>query len=314
MMLTIPARAIAALVILGTGIAEFVPSAAAADQVGFAHSLRLLKSGKDVPRAIRSLEAQSANGDVAAQFVLGAVHVEGKFVPQNRPLGLAYLQIALGHDMSGWPEVRERAQGMIERIQAGMSSGELRETEQRVAQLREQIDAHQGERIASALRRYTEVTPTLLDPAVRFGDEPVALLPVQPGAGEAPVQRGCGSADDAGCRELVASSPERRCGGEILPLDTAPSQAPGDGVIAPDMKLPLSARQMREQGTVLLLVHVDSSGWVCSATVAGSSGVPALDAAALDGIARARFRPGARDGVALEALVPFRITYLLDFQ
>jgi TonB family protein len=311
-MLTIPVRLLAALVVMGAASLGFVRSAAAADQVGFAYSLRLLKSGKDVPRAIRSLEALSSNGDVAARFVLGAVYIEGKFLPRNRPLGLAYLKVAVAEESASWPEVYERAQGMIDRVEAEMTSDEIRETAQHVERLQAEIAEISNANVAAAVRYFTAETPVALEPVVAFAVEPVALVPGRAGAESIRFRRGCGVDTGADCRDLVGNAEAPRCSGEIHALDTSPSQAAGEGVIAPRMKLPLSARQLREEGTMRLLVHVDGTGWVCGAAVAGSSGVPALDDAALDAIGKSRFRPGSRDGIPSEALKVIRFTYRLD--
>lgn len=53
------------------------------------------------------------------------------------------------------------------------------------------------------------------------------------------------------------------------------------------------------EGTVVLRLHVDSSGIVDpdSTRVAESSGYPALDSAALSAVPRMKFAPGLRNGV-----------------
>ncbi|MGB7211001.1 MAG: energy transducer TonB [Gemmatimonadales bacterium] len=53
------------------------------------------------------------------------------------------------------------------------------------------------------------------------------------------------------------------------------------------------------EGTVVLQLHVDSSGVIDpeSTKVAESSGYPALDSAALSAVPRMKFAPGLRNGV-----------------
>ena len=68
----------------------------------------------------------------------------------------------------------------------------------------------------------------------------------------------------------------------------------------------------REQGTVVLHVLVDENGVPQRIEIARSSGHVRLDAAARESVARARFRPVMRNGVATPAwgLVP--IEFRLD--
>lgn len=81
------------------------------------------------------------------------------------------------------------------------------------------------------------------------------------------------------------------CGG------TAPDQPPAlDGAVEVEYPPDLFARGVA--GTTELQLFVDSTGAVVSEStrVLRSSGVPALDAAALAAAPRLRYRPGHRDG------------------
>jgi len=83
-----------------------------------------------------------------------------------------------------------------------------------------------------------------------------------------------------------------------------------DGVLT--LRYPPRALRQRQQGRVLLEVHVDATGRVERVVVATSSGHAELDAAAREAVQRARFRPVLRNGLAEPAwgLVP--IEFRLD--
>jgi TonB family protein len=74
---------------------------------------------------------------------------------------------------------------------------------------------------------------------------------------------------------------------------------------------PQGAWDQRIQGNVMLRLHVDANGTAVreSTTVAGSSGVPALDSAALASVSRLRFRPGRRSGVPVGVSLLFPVHY-----
>jgi TonB family protein len=71
---------------------------------------------------------------------------------------------------------------------------------------------------------------------------------------------------------------------------------------------PRAMWDLRIQGNVTLRLHVDANGRALpeSASVARTSGVPALDSAAVAAVPALRFRPARRDGipVGLSLLVP----------
>jgi TonB family protein len=71
---------------------------------------------------------------------------------------------------------------------------------------------------------------------------------------------------------------------------------------------PRAMWELRIQGNVTLRLHVDANGRALpeSATVARTSGVPALDSAAVASVPALRFRPARRDGlpIGLSLLVP----------
>jgi protein TonB len=79
----------------------------------------------------------------------------------------------------------------------------------------------------------------------------------------------------------------------------------------PEPPYPLDARRRRQQGTVLLSVHVSAAGAPQAVAVARSSGFRALDAAAASAVARWEFEPGRRDGEAVDSDVEVPIRFQL---
>jgi TonB family protein len=74
---------------------------------------------------------------------------------------------------------------------------------------------------------------------------------------------------------------------------------------------PQAAWDQRIQGNVTLRVHVNANGQAVpdSTTVAGSSGVPALDSAAAASVPLLRFRPARRNGVPVGLSLLFPVHY-----
>jgi periplasmic protein TonB len=91
-------------------------------------------------------------------------------------------------------------------------------------------------------------------------------------------------------------------GDRILPAkpDSYRNHAP----IYPD-----SAAASGQQGTVVLLIHVTADGLTAGADIAETSGVLALDNAALDAVRQWRFRPAIQDGKAVPFDMPFRFVF-----
>ena len=73
---------------------------------------------------------------------------------------------------------------------------------------------------------------------------------------------------------------------------------------------PLSARRAGIEGEVVLRVTVSADGEARAVEIARSSGSEALDEAARKAIARWRFRPAQRAGIAVDgtATIPVRFT------
>jgi len=72
---------------------------------------------------------------------------------------------------------------------------------------------------------------------------------------------------------------------------------------------PLEALRNREQGTVILRVLVGADGSVLSVEIEKSSGSRSLDRAAREAVARWRFHPATRNGVAHSASATVPVTF-----
>jgi protein TonB len=75
---------------------------------------------------------------------------------------------------------------------------------------------------------------------------------------------------------------------------------------------PESARRRGEQGRVLLRVDVSAEGMPLDVSVAGTSGHPILDSAALSAVRQWRFVPGTQAGRAVAAVAEVPIRFHLE--
>lgn len=107
------------------------------------------------------------------------------------------------------------------------------------------------------------------------------------------------------------------------PVDSAPGKDPAavstpgetrtlayDGALK--LRYPIASLRRHEQGLVYLRVLVDAQGRVERVEVARSSGHPALDAAAIDSVKQAHFKPVLQDGKAMPAWGTVPIEFRVD--
>lgn len=80
----------------------------------------------------------------------------------------------------------------------------------------------------------------------------------------------------------------------------------------PPPDYPRDARRDRKEGTVRLLVSVNTKGSVDQAEVTQSSGTPSLDAAAREAVLRWTFEPGRRGDIPVACRVTVPIHFRLD--
>ena len=75
---------------------------------------------------------------------------------------------------------------------------------------------------------------------------------------------------------------------------------------------PAADRRLGIEGSVVLALRIDSSGCATAAAVVGSSGVDALDQAALEFYETLSFRPAERSGQRIDAETPLAIAFALS--
>ena len=75
---------------------------------------------------------------------------------------------------------------------------------------------------------------------------------------------------------------------------------------------PREAVRLRQQGAVVLLVHIAADGSVERLEIPESSGFPMLDAAARDAVSTWHFRPAIRQGQGVTSEMPVRIQFTLN--
>jgi periplasmic protein TonB len=120
----------------------------------------------------------------------------------------------------------------------------------------------------------------------------------------APLAPAAAAAPNSAPAEPVAGAPEpaRRAPG--VPARPAYARNP-----APEY--PASARRRRQQGLVLLEVAVTAEGRAARVALLHSSGVPALDEAALGAVRGWQFEPARSDGLAVACGIEVPVRFQL---
>jgi periplasmic protein TonB len=93
--------------------------------------------------------------------------------------------------------------------------------------------------------------------------------------------------------------------------DTPRMVTPADYLRPPAPRYPTLARQARQQGTVLVLVWIDTEGNPVRVELERSSGLPLLDRAAIAAVREALFRPFVEAGIARAVRVLIPIEFAL---
>lgn len=83
-------------------------------------------------------------------------------------------------------------------------------------------------------------------------------------------------------------------------------------LFSPPPEYPVEALKARQEGLVVLRVEVDARGHVADASVLTSSGVAALDQAALDAVRRWRFEPARRAGIAVGCQIAVPVRFRIE--
>jgi periplasmic protein TonB len=149
-------------------------------------------------------------------------------------------------------------------------------------------------------------TPEPLMDAVRVPSRDAAPEPTpQPIAESAPL--------------LTATSGRFGDGSSPIAGQDATTQQGGNGnasakpsyYLNPPPAYPKQARQLKQQGRVLVEVHVTRQGRAAQCRIKESSGFPLLDQAALDAVQNWRFRPARLAGVSVDTVIDVPIRFEL---
>jgi TonB family protein len=262
--------------------------------------------------AASMLDGLARLGDVRAQMLLGAMLIEGKEVPRNGPLGLAFLQVAAAQ--SEWMfggNTSNQVEALVQRYQLAMTGQELLEADRLARDITMETDREKLAELRPALQRYTDEQAVRARPNIAFEKEPVQIAEPTPVADGQLMGFGCARERGPGCVGVTAVNTPGLCSGRLMVSDTPPNSR-GEGARVPPPVYPVSLRRAGKDGTVVLLAHIDSSGWVCSTIVSRSAGDARLDAAALETVRQWRFVPATKGGVPVEALTSFQVTFRLN--
>ena len=162
-----------------------------------------------------------------ALLTLGAIYLEGKQVPQNRPLGFAYLKLAAQSDFAPY-RVRDQAEALMLRSQALLSGSELIEADRLAAKMEADSNARLAADLAPALRVLTTATPTQYNPVIRFASEPVEVRTALAEQSDLRSRQGCATRSGVSCPGVSRADEVARRTGQIFAADTAPSSAASD--------------------------------------------------------------------------------------
>jgi len=102
---------------------------------------------------------------------------------------------------------------------------------------------------------------------------------------------------------------------DAVPTNTVPSETAPSAIAYGNqtrIAYPTQALRNREQGTVLLRVLVGADGSVLGVEIEKSSGSRSLDRAAREAVAKWRFHPATRNGIALSAWASVPVTFNLS--
>jgi TonB family protein len=145
-------------------------------------------------------------------------------------------------------------------------------------------------------------------PEVTPGLPATAPLATTPALASAPANTKPGSPTDSKKTEVAAASSDSGLPGDEGAIILSSKGAEKRLVLQVPPTLPIGARALGPQGTIVLKTVVDDSGKVESVLLI--EGNPALADAAIHAVKQWRYRPYVRDGKR----VPFQTVVLVDFQ
>lgn len=274
-------------------------------------ALRAIDDGKDQDAAVL-LEQAALDGDERAQYLLGALYFTSKSLPANKPLGYAWLELAVD-ETGSYDELSSRqAVEMMVKAEPLMSGRYLVEADRMAAALRERVATQRAISFRHALDLYTREPARLVGSQFEF-PEPELQIRVVTSPSRNPLARlGCASSHGSHCPDASASGPAARCTGLIRASD---DRSPGRiaelvktvNPVRPLVTLLPDGPDVKKQDPPIFVVHMDANGWVCSAVLAVSSGYSDVDEEAIDALRSWQSQSATNNGSPVESLYLVRI-------
>jgi TonB family protein len=258
---------------------------------------------RDFKQAVTELQELADRGDARAQYLLGLAYLEAKWVPQDIPQAISWLQIAAdGYDGSYARSAADEARQTLLKVGSQVSGADLLRSDQITA---------------AFLQSYNSSVAAGVDRGSKALQAAASGVAAAAGSGDDAPEVVVGCAVDPtlrGCAEDVARIPGDRCSGQFPKPDSeATAKGPGANIRRP--VYPLGSLRQAWEGKVVVLVHVDRSGYVCRVTLVNGSGIGEVDHAVLDAVRFWRLVPAQSRGEPVESLfrggVEFRMS---DFQ
>jgi TonB family protein len=281
------------------------------DVPSLADSVRKL-SGLDPQSGLDDIEAVADRGDARAQLLLGGIYLEGKLVSRDAARGYAWLLVVAAPPVTtfGRYGTSGKASELMSKAAMSMSESELAAAQQIAAAFRSSQETKWTDAYTNAALTLTGATPVTIEP-VTFDAVVVRVMPPALGQTDDAIVPGCAAEPKLQrCKALISDFAKGpHCTGEIRLPDSYATSG-GKGAVVEPPEYPRSAALKLLEGRVGVMVHVDSSGWVCSATVAYSSGVKSLDRSALDAVRRWRLNPAMKDATPVESIYVYSVDFV----
>jgi len=250
------------------------------------------------------------SGDPRSQLLFGMMLIEGKQVPQDMALGLAYVKMAAASQNPTFGKlIGEHARAAVTQYELRLPGSEIIKAEQLAARMTQEKDAKDVIALQPALTPYTTEKLVKAHPIV-FSTEPVQLSVPPVAASKQLVRLGCAAENSGGCSTAPKPGTAGHCTGRLSRVDyDAAMNGANTLIVLPDFPLALRRQRHRLDATVGVLAHIDSSGWVCSAIVTQSGGDARLDASALEAVRQWKFLPAEKAGAPIESLKHFTVSF-----
>jgi TonB family protein len=286
------------------------PAVAAAAGESYQKAQTLLAT--DPPAAAAMLDRLARIGEFRAQLALGILLIEGRGVPQDRSLGLAFLKLgATDAYVVTDPKLGPKTRETLQHYELQLTGSELLKAEQLAAEITAERDRSQSAALQAKLVPYTQEKVVRTKPGIAFANDTVRITVPSAATDNPPMVIGCAldrRSVVGSCTGAPAPGAPGHCSGEIGSHDTPATAMSARGNF-PMPELPPKLRRSGLEGTARFLAHVDSSGYVCSAIMTASSGYPEFDRSALAEVRMWRFAPATKGGAPVEALHEFASSF-----